>query len=129
MTDDGRDNHNCKSSTIIRTPVADMDSCADDISKLCQNIKPSAGTIQCLELHGSELTDACRDYEAKMHGRRGEIKEMVQEKNMFRQVHRDFSFFAPHQTELAPTESDEKYIYALWSVSFQYNHMPPYEEK
>ena len=75
----------------------ETDPCAEDISKLCQNIKPGAATIQCLESHESELTDACRDYEAKMHGRRGEIKEMVQEKNMFRQAcGTDMALFCPN---------------------------------
>ncbi len=66
--------------------AVEVDPCVEDISKFCQNINPGVATIQCLESHESELTDACRAYEEKAHGRRGEIKERVQEQNMFRQA-------------------------------------------
>ena len=66
--------------------AAQVDPCAGDIARFCQNINPGAPTIQCLESHESELTDACRNYEARMHGRRGEINERVQQQNMFRQA-------------------------------------------
>jgi hypothetical protein len=66
--------------------AAAIDPCAEDISKFCQNIKPGLDTIQCLELHESELTEACRISEAKTHGRRGEMLERVQKEKMFRQA-------------------------------------------
>ena len=73
---------------ILGTNVyaAEVDPCADDIAKFCQGMKPGAATIHCLESHESELTNACRDYEPKMHGRRGEINERVQEQYLFHQV-------------------------------------------
>ena len=77
----------CAGLILVTTAyAAEVDPCIDDIAKFCQNINPGAATIQCLESHESELADACRDYEAKMHGRRGEIGERSQEQNMFRQA-------------------------------------------
>ena len=74
--------------------AAEGDPCAEDISKFCRNINPGAATIQCLESHESELTDACRAYEVKLHGRRGEVSERVQEQNMFRRAcGRDMTLF------------------------------------
>ena len=106
---------------ILGTNVysAEVDPCADDVAKFCQSVKPGADTIQCLESHERELTDACKDYEAKMHGRRGEIKERAQEQKMFRQdCGKDMALFCTnadqasgglvdclkqHKNELSPT--------------------------
>ena len=66
--------------------AAAIDPCAEDISKFCQNIKPGLDTIQCLESHESELTEACRTFESKTSGRRGEMLEQVQKEKMFRQA-------------------------------------------
>ena len=54
--------------------------CSDDIAKFCPDVKPGGGAIMdCLEKHETELSAACREHEVKMHGKRGERKEMVQE--------------------------------------------------
>jgi hypothetical protein len=64
--------------------AAETNPCTDDIGKFCPTVKPGAETIQCLEMHENGLTDACRAYEAKLHGKRGEMKEQVQEQKTFR---------------------------------------------
>jgi hypothetical protein len=66
--------------------AAEQNPCAKDIAKFCKNVKSdSRGIIRCLEEHESELSPACRDYEAKLEGPRGERREMVKEKMRFRQ--------------------------------------------
>ena len=67
--------------------AAGTDPCAEDISKFCPGAKPGDGTImECLEKHENELTEACRMHEAKIHNKRGERKEIVQEQIKFRQA-------------------------------------------
>jgi hypothetical protein len=74
----------------VNTYAAGTSPCAEDISKFCPNAKPGDGNImECLEKHENELTDACRMHEAKIHNKRSERKEIVQEQIKFRQACRN----------------------------------------
>jgi hypothetical protein len=60
-------------------------ACSDDIAKFCKNVQADpVATLGCLEDHESELSDACKEYEAKREGRRGEAREDVKVKMRFR---------------------------------------------
>jgi hypothetical protein len=70
--------------------AAEKNPCAEDIAKFCKNIKPGTNAMMdCLEEHESELSDACKDYEAKMGGGRVEMKEAVREEKRFSQTCKD----------------------------------------
>jgi hypothetical protein len=72
------------------TSAADKNPCSEDVEKFCKNIKPGGGAIMdCLEEHESELSDACKDYEAKMGGRRIEIREEMRERIKLHQACKD----------------------------------------
>ena len=59
--------------------------CSEDIAKFCQNVEPGwINVMECLEVHESELSDACKGFEAKMGGARVEREEWVREKKEFR---------------------------------------------
>ncbi|MCX5845501.1 MAG: cysteine rich repeat-containing protein [Deltaproteobacteria bacterium] len=61
--------------------------CSEDIEKFCKNVKPGPRAIMnCLEEHESELSNACKEYEAKLEGPRVERKEEIREKIKFRQA-------------------------------------------
>ena len=67
--------------------AADKKPCAEDIAKFCKNMKPGTNAMMdCLEEHESELSDACKDYEAKMGGSRVEMREAVREEKKFSQT-------------------------------------------
>jgi hypothetical protein len=67
--------------------AAVKNACSEDIAKFCKNVKPGPGAIMdCLEEHESELSDACKKYEAKMGGPRVERREEIREKVKFRQA-------------------------------------------
>jgi len=56
--------------------AAEENPCREDIAKFCGDVTPGKGAIiSCLERHEDELSDACREYEARLHGRRGERRE------------------------------------------------------
>lgn len=58
--------------------AADQNPCSQDIAKFCKDIGPGRTAIMdCLERHESQLSDACKDYEAKMEGLRVEWREVV----------------------------------------------------
>jgi hypothetical protein len=69
--------------------AANQNPCSEDVTRFCGNIPPgSAGMIalmDCLEEHEKELSDACRNLEARMGGPRMERSEAVREKRQFRQ--------------------------------------------
>jgi hypothetical protein len=70
--------------------AVEKNPCAEDIAKFCKNIKPGTNAMMdCLEKHESVLSDACRDYEAKMGGSRVEKEEWVREKKVFSQTCKD----------------------------------------
>jgi hypothetical protein len=66
--------------------AAATNPCAGDIAKYCPDVKPGAATVQCLEINENKLTPECRAYEIKMHGKRGEMREQVDEQQKFRRV-------------------------------------------
>jgi hypothetical protein len=67
--------------------AADKSACSEDIAKFCQNIEPGMiALMECLEKHESELTEACRGYEATMGGGRMERRERVRDRITFRQA-------------------------------------------
>jgi hypothetical protein len=67
--------------------AADKSACSADIAKFCQNIEPGMiALMDCLEKHESELTAACKEYEATMGGGRVERRERVQQQTQFRQA-------------------------------------------
>jgi hypothetical protein len=56
--------------------AADKNPCSDDIAKFCSNVRfGTPAMIGCLESHESQLSPACKEYEVKMEGRRGEMME------------------------------------------------------
>jgi hypothetical protein len=64
------------SGLAVGAQTADKNACSDDIAKFCKNFQGDpAATLGCLEEHEGELSEACREYEAKMEGRRGEARE------------------------------------------------------
>ena len=74
------------STGLVASAAFAAGPCADDIAKFCPDVKSAGGAImQCLEKHESELTEACKAHEMKMHGRRGESMEKVQEYAKLRQ--------------------------------------------
>jgi len=65
--------------------AAAQSECSEDIAKFCRNVKPGwMNIMDCLEMHESELSDACKQFEAKMGGARVEREEWVREKKKFR---------------------------------------------
>ena len=70
--------------------AADQNPCSADIAKFCRDIKPGqAALMECLEEHEAQLSDACKDYEAKMGGARVESREAVSQQMRIRQACRD----------------------------------------
>jgi hypothetical protein len=62
-------------------------ACTEDIAKFCKNVKPGPRAIMdCLEEHESELSDACKEYEAKMGAPRVEKRAEIRERIKFRQA-------------------------------------------
>lgn len=62
-------------------------ACADDIAKFCQDVEPGAfALMSCLEKHESELSPACKEFEATMGSRRMERGERVRGIARFRQA-------------------------------------------
>jgi hypothetical protein len=70
--------------------AADKNPCAEDMAKFCKNLEPGTNAMMdCLEEHESELSDVCKDYEAKMGGSRVEMREAVREEKKFSQNCKD----------------------------------------
>ncbi len=73
-----------------RASAADKNPCAQDIAKFCKDVKPDFRSIMaCLEEHENELSDACKTHEAKMGGRRMEVREEIRERVKFRKACND----------------------------------------
>jgi hypothetical protein len=67
--------------------AADQNPCSEDIAKFCKDVKPDRRAIlDCLERHESQLSDACKDYEAKMENPRVESSEVVLQQMRVRQA-------------------------------------------
>jgi hypothetical protein len=70
--------------------AADKNPCTDDIAKFCRNIKPgTTAMMDCLESHENRLSAACKEYEAKMGGKRVEMREEVRDEAKIRKACRD----------------------------------------
>ncbi|MDA8105300.1 MAG: hypothetical protein M0Z71_07925 [Nitrospiraceae bacterium] len=65
--------------------AGDANLCAGDIAKFCKDVKPGA-VMDCLERHENELSDECKTYEAKMGGKRVEMREEVRQLKIFREA-------------------------------------------
>jgi hypothetical protein len=59
------------------TFAADNNPCSADIANFCKDVQPTnlGAVMNCLEQHESQLSDACRAYEAKMEKTRVESRE------------------------------------------------------
>jgi len=70
--------------------AADQNPCSEDIANFCKDVKPDRRAIMnCLERHESQLSDVCRDYEAKMERTRVESREAGMHQMRFRQACKD----------------------------------------
>ena len=70
--------------------AADQNPCSEDIAKFCKDVKPGRrAMMSCLERHESQLSDACKDYEAKMERPRVESREQAMQQMRVRQACRD----------------------------------------
>jgi hypothetical protein len=77
------------SSLMFGTAVsaAEQNPCSEDIAKFCKDVKPGQRAIMdCLERHESQLSDACKDYEARMERPRAESREVVKQQMRVRQA-------------------------------------------
>lgn len=75
--------------------AADQNPCSQDIAKFCKDVGPGRTAIMdCLERHESQLSDACKEYEAKMEGPRVEWREvLMQQKRVQRACRGDIVKF------------------------------------
>jgi len=70
--------------------AAPQNPCSDDIAKYCKDVSPAFGAIlRCLEEHESQLSDACKEYEAKMERPREESREAGRRQMRVRSACRD----------------------------------------
>jgi hypothetical protein len=70
--------------------AADRNPCSEDIAKFCKDVKPGQRALmECLEEHETQLSDACKDYEARMGGARIESREALYQQMWIRQACRD----------------------------------------
>jgi Cysteine rich repeat len=70
--------------------AAEKNPCSQDIAKFCKDVKPDRRAIMdCLEEHENELSDACKDYEARLEGKRGEATEQIRQYKAFLQACKD----------------------------------------
>jgi Cysteine rich repeat len=67
--------------------AADQNPCSQEIAKFCKDVGPGrAAIMDCLERHESQLSAACKEYEAKMEGSRVEWKEVVMQQKRVQQA-------------------------------------------
>jgi hypothetical protein len=72
---------------VTNASAADKNPCSEYIEKFCKNVEPGMIAIMnCLQKHENELSDACKDYEAKRGGPRAERREEVREMITYRQT-------------------------------------------
>ena len=78
------------SLTFGNVSAADQNPCSEDIAKYCNNIKPGhAAMMECLEEHETQLSDACKEYEAKMERPRAESREPAMQLMKVREACKD----------------------------------------
>ncbi len=97
--------------------------CSEDIAKFCPDVKPDARSVlMCLEEHESDLSDACRNYETRVEGMRGERREIARQQRAIVLTCKDdivklckdvdplksgfLNCLYEHETELSPPCSD-----------------------
>jgi hypothetical protein len=67
--------------------AADKNPCSADIARLCSDFNPGTQALMdCLEKNENELSDACKNYEAGMGGKKAERREQVRQSMQFRQA-------------------------------------------
>ena len=71
--------------------TTDKNPCSEDITKFCKDVKPGnrRAIMDCLERHESELSDACKDYEAKTENVRMEAREVTMQQMKVHQLCKD----------------------------------------
>jgi hypothetical protein len=70
--------------------AADQNPCSEDIAKFCKSPQYNRRAIlECLERHESQLSDACKDYEARMENARMESREVAMQQMRVRQACKD----------------------------------------
>ncbi len=69
-------------------PLTGKNPCSEDIAKFCKDVKASnrRAMMDCLEKHESQLSDACKDYEAQAENTRMETREVAMQQLKVRQV-------------------------------------------
>lgn len=66
--------------------AADQNPCSEDIAKFCKDIQPGKRALmECLERNESKLSDACKEYEARMENPRMESREVAAQQTRVRQ--------------------------------------------
>jgi hypothetical protein len=66
--------------------VAEQNPCSADIAKFCKDIQPGKrAMMECLERNESQLSDACKEYEARMENPRMEAREVALQQMGLRQ--------------------------------------------
>jgi hypothetical protein len=74
---------------VPEASAADQNPCSDDIAKFCKNVTGRRAMMACLEQHESQLSDACKDYEARMENARMESREVAMQQMRVRQACKD----------------------------------------
>lgn len=67
--------------------AADENPCTGYVEKFCKGVEPGMfATMNCLRKHESEISEACKDYQAKQGGPKTERREEVAEMIRYRQA-------------------------------------------
>ena len=73
--------------TVLAT---EQTPCTEDIAKYCKDAGKGRGALlRCLEEHETELSDACKEYEAKLETARTESREAGRRQMRIRAACRD----------------------------------------
>jgi len=74
----------------INAYASDQNPCSKEMAMYCKNLTPgTSAMMDCLEKHENKLSNACKDYEAKMGGSRVEMRENVRNISELRQACKD----------------------------------------
>jgi hypothetical protein len=69
--------------------AAEQNACTGDIARFCPEAKGYQTVMECLEAHEAQLSDACKDYEAKMERPRAESREPKMQQMRLREACRE----------------------------------------